>query len=88
MQNSETIRSKFKMEVNNTQTKWAQDTKAIPVESEIIPSSDSEVDVSSAEGFDTKATRRLLRKLDFRLVPFLALLYLFEIPSQPSSPHC
>jgi hypothetical protein len=26
--------------------------------------------------FDERATRRLLRKVDFRLIPFLALLYL------------
>ena len=26
--------------------------------------------------FDQKATRRLLRKIDIRLIPFLALLYL------------
>lgn len=26
--------------------------------------------------FDAKATKRLLRKLDYHLVPFLALLYL------------
>jgi hypothetical protein len=26
--------------------------------------------------FDRAATRRLLRKIDFRLIPFLALLYL------------
>lgn len=28
--------------------------------------------------FDTKATRRLLRKMDIRLIPFLALLYLLS----------
>lgn len=27
-------------------------------------------------GFDVKATKRLLRKMDVRLIPFLALLYL------------
>jgi hypothetical protein len=28
--------------------------------------------------FDTKATKRLLRKMDVRLIPFLALLYLLS----------
>lgn len=27
-------------------------------------------------GYDPKATKRLLRKMDVRLIPFLALLYL------------
>jgi hypothetical protein len=27
-------------------------------------------------GFDEKATKRLLRKIDYALIPFLALLYL------------
>ncbi len=30
-----------------------------------------------AVGFDAKATKRLLRKIDFKLIPFLALLYLY-----------
>lgn len=36
-------------------------------------SSDSQTTLSH---FDVPATKRLLRKMDFRLVPFLALLYL------------
>ena len=28
--------------------------------------------------YDTKATKRLLRKMDIRLIPFLALLYLLS----------
>ena len=28
--------------------------------------------------FDNKATKRLLRKMDIRLIPFLALLYLLS----------
>jgi hypothetical protein len=30
----------------------------------------------SSVGFDNKATKRLLRKIDLALIPFLALLYL------------
>jgi hypothetical protein len=39
----------------------------------------SAVDEAGSEastGYDDKATRRLLRKIDFSLIPFLALLYL------------
>lgn len=32
-------------------------------------------------GFDLKATKRLLRKMDSHLIPFLALLYLYVSPS-------
>lgn len=35
-----------------------------------------EVASESSVGYDDKATRRLLRKIDFALIPFLALLYL------------
>lgn len=35
------------------------------------------VEVASV-GFDTKSTKRLLRKIDMRLIPFLALLYLLS----------
>jgi hypothetical protein len=31
---------------------------------------------TSSAGYDGKATRRLLRKIDLTLIPFLALLYL------------
>lgn len=30
----------------------------------------------STQEFDTKSTKRLLRKIDFALIPFLSLLYL------------
>lgn len=39
-------------------------------ESSIIPSE-----------FDERATKRLLRKLDLRIVPFFALLYLWVTPT-------
>jgi hypothetical protein len=35
------------------------------------------VEVATA-GFDPKSTKRLLRKIDMRLIPFLALLYLLS----------
>jgi hypothetical protein len=39
-------------------------------------SSASDEDESASTGFSKKGTRRLLRKMDFSLIPFLALLYL------------
>lgn len=33
-------------------------------------------------GFDIKATKRLLRKIDWKLIPFLSLLYL-QVPPHP-----
>lgn len=34
--------------------------------------------MDGAEEFDTKSTKRLLRKIDFALIPFLSLLYLLS----------
>jgi hypothetical protein len=36
--------------------------------------------------FDMKATKRLLRKMDIRLIPFLALLYLLSFLDRYVSP--
>ena len=34
---------------------------------------------SQVTAFDTKATARLLRHLDFRLIPLVSLLYLYDL---------
>jgi hypothetical protein len=39
-------------------------------------STDDDPQLVSHAIFDEKATRRLLRKIDFTLIPFLSLLYL------------
>jgi hypothetical protein len=39
------------------------------------PPSDDVASMTSG-GYDSQRTRRLLRKMDFQLIPFLALLYL------------
>ena len=41
-----------------------------------ISSNELDAEVRDTAAFDDKATRRLLRKMDFYLIPFLALLYL------------
>jgi hypothetical protein len=38
---------------------------------------------ADSAGFDEQRTKTLLRRLDWHLVPFLALLYLYEIPKIP-----
>jgi hypothetical protein len=38
--------------------------------------------------YDTKATKRLLRKMDIRLIPFLALLYLLSFLDRYVSVSC
>lgn len=37
---------------------------------------------SGSIGFDPEATKKLLRRMDWHLVPFLALLYLYVLPSR------
>jgi hypothetical protein len=44
----------------------------------------NEVGSESSAGYGDKATRRLLRKIDFALIPFLALLYLYVFHIQSS----
>jgi len=62
-------------EVKNVSHSTFANSKPLAVEREerLTTSSSTEFDVLH---FDTKATKRLLRKMDLRLVPFLALLYL------------
>jgi hypothetical protein len=51
----------------------------------LADSEDRNTSPENAVPFDLKATQNLLRKLDFHLVPFLALLYLY-LPLNPPSP--
>ncbi|KAL5323649.1 hypothetical protein ACEPPN_008189 [Leptodophora sp. 'Broadleaf-Isolate-01'] len=39
-------------------------------------SGSSSIDVVEAQGFDEKATKKLVRKIDWHLIPFLSLIYL------------
>jgi hypothetical protein len=49
----------------------------------LADSEDRNTSPENAIPFDQKATQNLLRKLDFHLVPFLALLYLYLPPNPP-----
>jgi hypothetical protein len=42
---------------------------------EVISSSNS-LELTESQGFDWSATQRLVRKLDWHLIPFLSLIYL------------
>lgn len=44
------------------------DDKSIPVLNSL--------ELTESQGFDQKATKKLVRKLDWHLIPFLALIYL------------
>lgn len=47
------------------------------VGSVVVPS-DADVAAGEAElqGYDSKATKKLLRKLDWHIIPFMSLIYL------------
>lgn len=51
--------------------------KTVPLEQEReLPSSNS-LYLVEAGGFDLGATKKLVRKLDWHLIPFLSLIYLY-----------
>lgn len=37
----------------------------------------SSIEIVEAQGFDEKATKKLVRKIDWHLIPFLSLIYLY-----------
>lgn len=53
------------------------ETTPVVMEKEQVVMLEDAVD-GSAKEFDTKFTKRLLRKIDFALIPFLSLLYLLS----------
>lgn len=53
------------------------ETTPAVMEKEQIVMLENTVD-GTTEEFDTKSTKRLLRKIDFALIPFLSLLYLLS----------
>lgn len=46
------------------------------------PTKVSVVTISEAAGYDHKATKKLLRKLDWHIIPFMSLIYLL-VPLLP-----
>jgi hypothetical protein len=48
----------------------------VPIVQSTESSSTASLDLAEAQGFDEKATKRLVRKLDWHLIPFLSLIYL------------
>lgn len=54
--------------------------KAVAVDSDNV-SQDWGVSVVETVGWDAKATKRLLRKLDWNIIPIMSLIYL-SVPSK------
>jgi len=56
---------------------------------EYLEMNGDKLDTSSVEsaGYDAAATKRLTRKIDWNLLPFLALLYLLSFLGENSSPR-
>jgi hypothetical protein len=41
-----------------------------------VSANGSSIDISEAAGYDHSATKKLLRKLDWHIIPFMSLIYL------------
>jgi hypothetical protein len=46
------------------------------------------VESIEAQGFDEARTKKLVRKLDWHLIPFLSLIYLYVPPSADIHRNC
>lgn len=46
------------------------------VGAQVEVSASSSVEVIEAQGFDQQTTKKLIRKIDWHLIPFLSLIYL------------
>jgi hypothetical protein len=51
--------------------------KVAPLDQPRGLSSSNSLDLIEAGGFDLRATKKLVRKLDWHLIPFLSLIYLY-----------
>lgn len=45
--------------------------------SSVEKSVSSSIEIVEAQGFSEKATKKLVRKIDWHLIPFLSLIYLY-----------
>jgi hypothetical protein len=43
----------------------------------VLPDPDTASGDVETQGFDAKATKKLLRKLDWHIIPFMSLIYLY-----------
>lgn len=53
-----------------------QEKKTIQVEESQETSASESVDYVESQGWDDSATKRLLRRLDWHILPFMSLIYL------------
>jgi hypothetical protein len=51
-------------------------------------SASDSVESIEAQGFDEARTKKLVRKLDWHLIPFLSLIYLYGPPSPVIHRNC
>jgi hypothetical protein len=49
---------------------------AVPVEESLEVSAGESVEYVEAQGWDASATKRLLRRLDWHILPIMSLIYL------------
>lgn len=53
------------------------DSKTVPAtEKAVGTSASNSVEYVEAQGFDEKATKKMIRRIDWHLIPFLSLIYL------------
>jgi hypothetical protein len=65
------------MTPSTTKTDESGLTSALYREKNKSVAASSSTDTPQSQPFDQAATKRLLRKLDWHLIPFLALIYLY-----------
>lgn len=77
------------MATNDVKTEILDDDKMVENVAEKSPGSDHEIEATAGGGvameYDEKETRRILSKVDYRLVPVLSILYLVAFIDRSNS---
>lgn len=72
----DTLLGIVRMSKIGSDTELARTSTRIPESKELATSLTAGVESLDAPEFDQTATKRLLRKIDFKIIPFLSLIYL------------
>lgn len=67
--------------VSGVSTLDANNEKDVHHHTKPTSSGDTTPDGLEPQGYDAKATKRLLRKRDWHIIPFMSLIYLCVLPS-------
>jgi hypothetical protein len=67
---------KVQQQPNKTVNMSTQEKTAIQAQEVHDFSASDDVDYAEAQGWDEHATKRLLRRLDWHIIPFMSLIYL------------